>query len=495
MADRVSAIQLIERVLDIGSWTSWDAEPEQPPGVSDAYREELSAAEARAGTDESLVTGTGSIAGRRVAVVVGEFGFLAGSIGHAASRRLLDAIERATAEGLPLLAAPASGGTRMQEGTPAFIGMVKIAAAITRHKSAGLPYIVYLRHPTTGGVLASWGSLGHFTVAEPGALIGFLGPRVFEALYGRQFPQDVQTAENLLRRGLVDAVLGVDQLASVAARALDVLMAPREELPALTELPKDVLSELPAWDSITRSRRPDRPGVRALLRIAAGSVLPLSGTGEGETDASVLIALARFGATSCIVIGQDRHQAEQRSLGPAGLREARRGIRLAQELHLPVVTIIDTAGVELSRAAEEGAVAGEIARCLSELVTLDAPTLCLMLGQGTGGGALALLPTDTVVAAEHSWLSPLPPEGAAAILYRDTSRAPEVAGAQRVRSVDLLRLGLVDRIVSERPDAADEREDFCHRVSHVLQYELGRLMRSPSEVRLARRLEKYRALG
>ena len=107
------------------------------------------------------------------------------------------AVERATREGLPLIGAPASGGTRMQEGTSAFVGMVTTAAAVVAHKEAGLPCLVYLRHPTTGGVLASWGSLGHVTVAEPGALIGFLGPRVYQALRGAPFPAGVQVSENL----------------------------------------------------------------------------------------------------------------------------------------------------------------------------------------------------------------------------------------------------------------------------------------------------------
>ena len=127
--------------------------------------------------------------GRRVAVVVCEFDFLAGSIGVAAAERITTAVQRATAERLPLLASPSSGGTRMQEGTVAFLQMVKIAAAVRLHKQAHLPYLVYLRHPTTGGVFASWGSLGHLTFAEPGALIGFLGPRVYELLYGEPFPQ------------------------------------------------------------------------------------------------------------------------------------------------------------------------------------------------------------------------------------------------------------------------------------------------------------------
>ena len=124
-----------------------------------------------------------------MAVAVSEFGFLGGSIGVAAAERLTRAVERATAERLPLIAAPASGGTRMQEGTVAFLQMAKITAAVAAHQAAGLPYLVYLRHPTTGGVFASWASVGHLTLAEPGALIGFLGPRVYEALTGAPIPR------------------------------------------------------------------------------------------------------------------------------------------------------------------------------------------------------------------------------------------------------------------------------------------------------------------
>ena len=152
--------------------------------------------------------------------------------------------------------------------------MVKISAAIAAHKAAGLPYLVYLRHPTTGGVFASWGSLGHVTVAEPGALVGFLGPRVYEALYDAPFPPGVQTSENLYEHGLLDAVLPIEALAEVAARALNVLMAPREGLPVVPELPRESLPDLHAWESITRSRRPERPGVRALLKLGASDVVP-----------------------------------------------------------------------------------------------------------------------------------------------------------------------------------------------------------------------------
>ena len=186
----------------------------------------------------------------------------------------------------------------MQEGTPAFLGMVKISAAVAQFKAAGLPYIVYLRHPTTGGVLASWGSLGHVTVAEPGAMIGFLGARVYEALYGRPFPDGVQVAENLHARGIIDAVVPVERLAEMAARTLSVLDARHtDQAPVLrpeASVPDPYAGLEPpacAWDSILLSRRTDRPGVKTLLKLGASDVLLLRGTGQGEHDPGMLLSL------------------------------------------------------------------------------------------------------------------------------------------------------------------------------------------------------------
>lgn len=476
MTTRLSAHDLIDLVLDEGSWVSWDSTPERA-GISEEYAAELAAAAEKAGTDESVITGEGRMHGRRVAVLLGEFRFLAGSIGRAAADRIVASVERATREGLPLLAAPVSGGTRMQEGTPAFVQMVRISAVIAGHKKAGLPYLVYLRNPTTGGVMASWGSLGHVTVAEPGALVGFLGPRVYEALYGRPFPGDVQTSENLYAHGIIDAVLPADEIADILDRALTILAAPREGVAPVPDPGQEDVPDVETWDAITRSRRPDRPGVRRLLRYAASDVVPLNGTGQGEADPGLLIALARFGQAPCIFLGQDRRgQTTDHPMGPGALREARRGMRLASELGLPLVTVIDTQGAALSADAENGGLAGEIARCLADLVSLDAPTLCLMLGEGNGGGALAFLPADRVIAAQHAWLSPLPPEGASAIVHRDTEHAPEMARAQQVRALDLYRSGIVDRVVVEKPDAADEPEAFCMRVGAVLEHELAALV-------------------
>ena len=144
---RMSALELLDVLIDADSFDPWDSPAFDYP-VDDHYAEELAAARAKTGLDESVLTGSATIRGRKVAMLLCEFSFLAGSIGVAAGERLVTAIHRATAEGLPLLALPTSGGTRMQEGAVAFLQMVKITAAITAHKAAHLPYLVYLRHPT-----------------------------------------------------------------------------------------------------------------------------------------------------------------------------------------------------------------------------------------------------------------------------------------------------------------------------------------------------------
>ena len=486
---RISARRLRDTVLDPGSFVSWDASPVDTH-PSPEYAAELAAARAGTGLDESVLTGEGTVFGRRVAVVACEFDFLAGSIGVAAAERITAAIERATALRLPLLASPSSGGTRMQEGTVAFLQMVKIAAAVTLHKRAHLPYLVYLRHPTTGGVFASWGSLGHLTVAEPDALIGFLGPRVYQQLYGEPFPAGVQTAENLRRHGVIDGVLPLDTVRPVLDLALKVVADPPG--PAPQPLPAGPVPDVPAWTSVQASRRPDRPDVQQLLRHGASERLLLAGTSVGEA-ATMLLALARFGGQPVVLLGQQRRVGGL--VGPAALREARRGMALAAGLRLPLVLVIDTAGPALSAQAEQGGLAGEIARCLSDLVTLDVPTVSVLLGQGSGGPALAMVPADRVLAALHGWLAPLPPEGASAIVFRDTSHAPELAAAQGIRSADLLGNGIVDVIVPEQPDAADEPVEFCRRLAGAIATEVAGLTAVPAADRLRGRLDRYRALG
>ncbi|WP_421844289.1 carboxyl transferase domain-containing protein [Mycobacterium sp.] len=488
----ITTDQLRDAVLDQDSFLSWDAAP-LTTQASDSYARELATARAATGLDESVRTGEGRVFGRRVAVLACEFDFLGGSIGVAAAERIVAAVRRATDERLPLLASPSSGGTRMQEGTVAFLQMVKIAAAVTLHKQAHLPYLVYLRNPTTGGVFASWGSLGHVTVAQPGALIGFLGPRVYELLYDEPFPTGIQTAENLQRHGVIDGVVAIGELRHALDRALTVITDSAAPLPA--PLPREPIPDVLAWDSVLASRRPDRPDVGQLLRHGTTDRVLLSGTGHEEA-ATTLLALARFAGQPAVVLGQKRAPGGAgTTVGPAALRAARRGMALAAQLRLPLVLVIDTAGPALSAQAEQGGLAGQIAQCLAELVTLDTPTVSVLLGQGSGGPALAMAPADRVLAALHGWLAPLPPEGASAIVFRDTTHSAELAADQGIRSADLLSSGIVDVIVPEHPDAADEPIEFCQRLSHAIATAVHGLREMPAAERASARLRRYRSIG
>lgn len=474
---------VIAALLDPGSFTSWDAP--RPPRADADYEASLDRAEARSGESESIITGTGLLDGRPVAVVAGEFGFLAGSVGAAAADRFIAAVRRATADGLPVLAAPCSGGTRMQEGTPAFLRMVPVAAAVADHRAAGLPFLVWLRDPTTGGVMATWGSLGQVTAAAPGALAGFLGPRVFEAMTGEPFPPGVQTAENLARVGVVDSVVPLAQLRDWAATALRVL-APagdgsRDPEAAAVHGPFADAADVPlpdAWDCVLATRSAARPGLAEFAAAAATDVTWLSGTGTGERDDGVRVALARVGGTRCVMVGQDRSAGG--SFGPAGLRTARRGYSLAAEAGLPVLNVVDTEGAEVSAGAEEGAMAGEIARTLAALAQLRVPVVSLLLGSGCGGGALAMLPGDVVLAASDAWVTPLPPEGASAILHRTVDRAPELARAQRITAVELARAGVVDGLVGAPGD--DGPVEFVARAARAAGSALARAGVSPARV-------------
>lgn len=444
-----SAREFIELLLDSGTWSPWGLAAEQYSGDA-RYTGELAAAEIRSGVDESVVVGEGSIVGHRVALVVSEFGFLGGSIGRAAATRIAAAVHRATAEGLPVVGLPASGGTRMQEGTPAFVLMPEIARAIAEHRAAGHPYLSYLRHPTTGGVYATWGALGQVVWGEPGALIGFLGPKVYERLEGKPFPKGIQTSAHLAKVGVIDDSVPPEELRDRLAPLLSLLVDPvRWGLEELGPSYAPPAPEISGWAAIERTRKADRPGLDELLASPfVSECVELHGTQEGERDDSLRLVVARIHGKSCVLIGQDRAAQRRTALGPAALRTARRGIRLAEEWRLPLVSIVDTPGARLSRAAEDKALAPEVARTLAAMTTLTVPNVSVLLGQGCGAGALAMLPARTVIAVDDAWLTPLPAEGASAIVYGDTSHAAELADRQDITAHALQRSGFVHQIVT-----------------------------------------------
>lgn len=496
MTARLPASEVIALVADEDTFTPWDDDvvSTDPLEFSDtmAYRERLRLTTERSGATESITAGSARINGHDVVLVVGDFSFLAGTLGVATAERVVRAFERARDLRVPVIALPISGGTRMQEGTAAFIQMASCAAAVQRFRDAGLLYVVYLRNPTTGGVLASWASLAHVRLAEPGALIGLTGPRVAKVMTGEAFPEGVQVAENLAQHGLIDDVVPAAKLRERLSHLLEWTIPAQLPWRPATASPPAAADAPVAWEAVTRSRRADRFDVTDVLGACDAELFRLRGDGAGSDEPDCFVGLARVCGIASVVLFQHRdNQAGSRGahIGAAGYRQYRRGMLLADELRLPLVTFIDTQGAAVSVADEQSGLAAMIAECLATMSVVRTPTLSVLLGEGTGGGAIALLPADRVVAAEHSWLSPIAPEGASAILYRTADRAPEVAAAQAVTAADLQRLGIVDVVV---PDAAP---DPAPRLAAVIGEQLCALVEQDPEHRLAARERRYRTVA
>ncbi|PJJ65349.1 carboxyl transferase domain-containing protein [Compostimonas suwonensis] len=461
MSEFATARAAIADLVDPGSFDCWDDAIDRRHR-SAGYRATLDRAQERAGLDESVTTGRASIGGHDVAVIVSEFGFLGGSIGVDAAERIIRAIRRATGSGLPLIASTASGGTRMQEGTPAFVRMADITRALVAHKRKGLPYLVHLRNPTTGGVFASWASLGQVTIAEPGAFIGFLGPRVVAALGVEPVPDWVQRSENLAEHGVIDIVVDRRGTAAVLACLIDLFARRTHPTSSPEPAVRQVEGSEDVWISVAATRSPDRPGLREFMESAASQSLTLRGT----SGRAVMVAIARIAGIACIVVGQDRRAQVRHAIGATDLQTARAGIELAAELGLPLITVVDTAGAEISIEAEQASIAGEIARCVAALVAVETPTVAILLGQGAGGAALALTPARRIVAAERAWLAPLSPEGAAAIVHSTIGRTADIAREQRIAAGALREDGILDAVVSEESLDRGDVDDFFQTIAH-----------------------------
>jgi acetyl-CoA carboxylase carboxyl transferase subunit beta len=189
------------------------------------YAERLAKAQEETDLADAILNAEGKLAGRPVVVSAMEYSFIGGSMGAVVGEGITRAIERATAQRHPLVIVSASGGARMMEGVVSLMQMVKISAALARLDEAGVPYISVLTDPTTGGVTASYAMLGDLNIAEPGALIGFAGPRVIEQTIRQKLPEGFQRSEFLLEKGFLDAIVHRREMKDYIARALDFMAA------------------------------------------------------------------------------------------------------------------------------------------------------------------------------------------------------------------------------------------------------------------------------
>jgi acetyl-CoA carboxylase carboxyl transferase subunit beta len=222
---RVNARLRINQLCDPGSFEEFleDLSPSDPLKFKDRmpYRERIKAQQKKTGELEAVVVGYAYIRGRRVVLAVMNPDFIMASMGAVVGEKVTAAIERATEENLPLIVVTASGGARMQEGMISLVQMSKTAAALARFDESGGLYVVIATDPTTAGVAASFASLGDITLAEPGAMIGFAGPRVIANTIKAELPEGFQTAEFMLEHGFVDRIVARKNLRREIARVID----------------------------------------------------------------------------------------------------------------------------------------------------------------------------------------------------------------------------------------------------------------------------------
>ncbi|WJP99795.1 acetyl-CoA carboxylase, carboxyltransferase subunit beta [Geobacillus stearothermophilus] len=217
------ARERIESVLDDGSFREYDADmiSVNPLGFP-GYIEKLEEDRRKSGLNEAVVTGEGTLDGHPLVIAVMDSSFRMGSMGSVVGEKITRAVEQAHDKGVPFLIFTASGGARMQEGVLSLMQMAKTSAALKRFSSDGGLFISVMTHPTTGGVSASFASLGDYNFAEPGALIGFAGRRVIEQTVREELPEDFQTAEFLLKHGQLDAVIHRHELKETLATVLRI---------------------------------------------------------------------------------------------------------------------------------------------------------------------------------------------------------------------------------------------------------------------------------
>lgn len=224
---RIDAEQRLMLLLDEGSIETQDEslESTDPLNFTDTrpYKARLEKSKSATGLKDAIINATGTMHGKPVIVSAMAYSFIGGSMGAVVGEAITRAVERACKERKPIIVVSASGGARMMEGVVSLMQMAKISAALARLDSAGVPYVSVLTDPTTGGVTASYAMLGDLNIAEPGALIGFAGPRVIEQTIRQKLPEGFQTSEFLMQHGMLDAVVHRKDMKSYITRALDFM--------------------------------------------------------------------------------------------------------------------------------------------------------------------------------------------------------------------------------------------------------------------------------
>ncbi len=467
---RVRVPNRIRMVADPHTFEPWFTElPVTNPLAYEGYEEKLAQAREKTGLDEAVTVGRCRVFGEEIVLGICDSRFMMSSMGHTVGEKITAAIERAIEYKLPVFLFCCSGGARMQEGIVSLMQMAKTAAAVQKLGEAGLLYCTILTDPTTGGVTASFAMLGDVIMAEPGALVGFAGPRVIKQTIGQELPEGFQTAEFLLEHGLIDGIVKREVLkktiyflikAHQCREGQYAGFTPGKDSPfVLSEILKEQsfkVAPMNAWDKVRAVRRVERPQASDYMKHIFDFFVESHGDRAFRDDPAIIGGLAFLDGQPVTVIaehkGKDIRECQRRNFGmpmPEGYRKALRLMKQAEKFNRPVISFVNTAGAFCGIEAEERGQGEAIARNLREMAALKVPVLCIFIGEGGSGGALATAVGNEVWMLENATYSILSPEGFASILWKDASRAREASEVMHITAQDLLQLRVIERIIPE----------------------------------------------
>lgn len=479
-----------------------DAKTTDPLDFPD-YQEKLETNKLSTGLEDALICGIGTADGVKIAAAQLCPQFLMGSMGTVVGDKIAALAERADRDHLPLVIFSASGGARMQEGMYSLMQMAKTSAAVQRFKKRGGLFISVLTHPTTGGVSASYAFLGDIILAEPGALIGFAGPRVIEKTIGEKLPEGFQRAEFQKEHGMVDRIVPKERMKREIVRLckLHGYGWKIEKMPGRDIAGEAVsITETDSWKAVQEARSVTRPRMSDYLPRLFDSFMELSGDRLSEDDSAILGGIATIGGMPVTVIGHRKGKDLKANMKcrfgmpqPSGYRKALRLMKQAEKFRRPVITFVDTPGAYPGKEAEENGQSIAIAENLAQMSDLKTPILTIVTGEGASGGALGLGVADRVWMLEHAVYYVLSPEGFATILWKDEKRSKEASKVMQLTAAQLYEGKMADRVLTEPIEGLREGLDrFCAKLKGELIEELRYLQSVSAEDLTEERYRKYR---
>jgi acetyl-CoA carboxylase carboxyl transferase subunit beta len=495
---------------DEGSFTEFDAglESRNPIGYP-GYEEKIAALQKETGAREAVVTGRCAIEGEETLIGIMDSRFMMASMGSVVGEKIARLFEYGAEHALPVTLFTASGGARMQEGTVSLMQMAKTAGAAALHSRAGQLYIAVLCDPTTGGVQASFASLGDIIIAEPGATVGFAGKRVIQDTIGHTLPDHFQTAEFLLEHGFADMICAREKLRPLLARLLRFHRKTANNTAASGGIapaaaPEDygagnnAGTELSAKGKLERLRGLARSGAQDYVRLLFDEFTELRGDRCYGDDPAIQGGVALFEGRPVTVIfqprGADIEELKRTNFSmphPEGYRKALRLARQAEKFGRPVICLVDTPGAFCGVGAEERGQGEAIARNLAAFMELRAPVVSVILGEGGSGGALALAVCDELAMMENALYSVINPRGFASILWKDPAREMEAAELMKIGARDLRKRGICDAIIGEEGGLEQSAENLRRYLSAAL----SRLRARAPATLPEKRYRRFRNIG